>query len=139
MSSCKQLSKFFVSNKLNPKREWPPYAILLLLNAIQERAPMCHLECGSLLPLRHSVMCSSWSGGIKWVDFCVVFFLRCSQLCICWNWKPISVDRFFELADSDVWGFIAVVRNNAKSIHNWRLFSYFFISLKAIVYICTEQ
>lgn len=51
-----------------------------------------------------------------------------------------TVDTFFELADSDVWGFIAMIRNNATRIHNSRLLNYvFFISLKAIGYICTEQ
>lgn len=49
-----------------------------------------------------------------------------------------TVNTFFELADSDVWGFIAMIRNNAKRIHNSRLLN-FFISLKAIGYICNEQ
>lgn len=52
------------------------------------------------------------------MELCVGFALCSSQLCICGNWKPFSVDKFFELANSDVQGFIAMMRNNAKRMHS---------------------
>lgn len=71
------------------------------------------------------------------MDFCLGFF-SFALVSYVFVEMETTVNTFFELADSDVWGFIAMIRNNAKRIHNSRIFN-FFISLKAIGYICTEQ
>lgn len=85
---------------------------------------MCHLGYGSSCWACATQWCSC-SGGTKWVEFCVVFAFCSSELSICGNWKPFSVDKFFELAHSDVQGFIAVMRNNAKRMHRWELLFHF--------------